>query len=222
MFIFRVLRGVGIGAVGVSAVVEIIRFNSGAEDTGRYVRVGLLLFIICYGLSSLERSIETVRLGVKAEVISHLAYQDGLTELGNRTLFNERLAALEEQKQKGQLEIAITMFDVNDLKKVNDQMGHQYGDQLIIKAAGILVNTQLENSEIIRTDGNEFLIYLIGYSDRQVNTYVNKISKEMKNLPHEFGAAVGFSMITDEIKTLDDAINEATLEMISDKEENKA
>ena len=46
-----------------------------------------------------------------------------------------------------------------------------------------------------------------------------KLEKEMKSLPHEFGAAIGYSMITDEIKTLDDAINEATLEMITNKEE---
>ena len=43
----------------------------------------------------------------------------------------------------------------------------------------------------------------------------------MKSLTHEFGAAVGFSMITDAIKTLDDAINEATLEMITNKEDYK-
>ena len=43
----------------------------------------------------------------------------------------------------------------------------------------------------------------------------------MKSLPHEFGAAVGYSMITDEIKSLDDAINEATIEMIASKEEYK-
>ena len=106
-------------------------------------------------------------------------------------------------------------------RNVNDNYGHEEGDQLIIKAAGILVNTQLENSEIIRTDGNEFLIYLVGYSERQISTYTKKLSKEMKNLPHEFGAALGFSMITDEIKTLDDAINEATLEMITNKEDYK-
>ena len=43
----------------------------------------------------------------------------------------------------------------------------------------------------------------------------------MKKLPHEFGAGVGYSMILDEIKTLDDAINEATLEMIANKEDYK-
>ena len=116
---------------------------------------------------------------------------------------------------------AIVMVDLNNVKYVNDNYGHEEGDQLIIKAASILVNTQLENSEIIRTDGNEFLIYLIGYSERQIAMYAKKLTKEMRNLPHEFGAAIGYSMIKDEIKTIDDAINEATLEMITNKEEYK-
>ena len=115
----------------------------------------------------------------------------------------------------------IVIVDLNNVKYINDNYGHEAGDELIIKAATILVNTQLENSEIIRTDGNEFLVYLIGYSEKQIATYTKKLSKELKNLPHEFGAAIGFSMITDEIKTLDDAINEATLEMITNKEEYK-
>ena len=61
---------------------------------------------------------------------------------------------------------AIVMVDLNNVKYVNDNYGHSEGDNLIIKAAALLVNTQLENSEIIRTDGNEFLIYLIGYIER--------------------------------------------------------
>ena len=44
------------------------------------------------------------------------------------------------------------------------------------------------------------------------------VEKEMKNLPHDFGASVGYSMIEDDIKTLDDAINEATLEMMTKKQ----
>ena len=45
--------------------------------------------------------------------------------------------------------------------------------------------------------------------------------KEFKNLPYEHGAAIGYSMITDGMKTIDDAINEATLEMRTDKEDYK-
>ena len=110
------------------------------------------------------------------------------------------------------------MVDLNNVKYVNDNYGHEEGDDLIIKAAGILVNTQLENSEIIRTDGNEFLIYLVGYSEQQIATYSKKIAKEFKSLPYGFGASVGYSMIFDNIKTIDDAMNEAMIDMQSDKE----
>lgn len=49
----------------------------------------------------------------------------------------------------------------------------------------------------------------------------NKIlAKEFEKLPYGFGAAIGYSVIDDEIKTIDDAINEATIEMRMDKEKN--
>ena len=82
------------------------------------------------------------------------------------------------------------------------------------------INTQLEKSEIIRTAGNEFLIYLIGYNKNQINTYISKLSKEFEKLPYGFGAAIGYSMIEDEIKTVEDAINEASISMRNDKEQN--
>ena len=154
----------------------------------------------------------------RVKITDRHKYTDMLTSLKNRNYLNVKMSEWEECNVFPQ---SIVMVDLNNVKYVNDNYGHEEGDQLIIKAAGILVNTQLENSEIIRTDGNEFLIYLVGYNDRQISAYTKKLSKEMRNLPHEFGAAVGYSMITDEIKTLDDAINEATLEMITNKEEYK-
>ena len=59
---------------------------------------------------------------------------------------------------------------------------------------------------------------MVGYDERQVVSYIRKIYKELNELPYNFGAAIGFSMIVDDIKTIDDAINEATLEMRSVKE----
>lgn len=154
----------------------------------------------------------------KIKITDRHKYTDILTSLKNRNYLNVKMKEWEDCEVFPQ---AIVIADLNNVKYVNDNYGHEEGDQLIIKAAGILVNTQLENSEIVRTDGNEFLIYLVGYSERQISTYTKKLSKEMKNLPHEFGAAIGYSMITDEIKTIDDAINEATLEMITNKEDYK-
>ena len=142
-------------------------------------------------------------------------YTDLLTGLKNRNYLNKRVPEWEASKVYPQ---AIVMIDLNNIKYINDNYGHEEGDNVIIKSASILVNSQLENTEIIRTDGNEFLVYLVGYSEKQVATYALKLEKEMKALPHEFGACVGYSMIFDEIKSLDDAINEATLEMMSQKQ----
>ena len=174
--------------------------------------IPLIVLVVTYLVIKKKKEVK------KIKTTDRHKYTDMLTSLKNRNYLNAKMSEWESSKVFPQ---AIVMVDLNNVKYVNDNYGHEEGDQLIIKAAGILVNTQLENSEVIRTDGNEFLIYLVGYSDRQISTYTKKLEKEMKSLPHEFGAAVGYSMITDEIKTLDDAINEATLEMITSKEEYK-
>ena len=186
---------------------------------GKVTRYSLLVltgFIIILYL--VYRSTKRIKITRKIKKEDKMKFIDQLTSLKNRNYLNVKMREWEECEVFPQ---SIVMVDLNNVKYVNDNYGHEEGDQLIIKAASILVNTQLENSEIIRTDGNEFLIYLIGYSERQISTYTKKLTKEMKNLPHEFGAAIGYSMITDEIKTLDDAINEATLEMITNKEDYK-
>lgn len=145
-------------------------------------------------------------------------YTDMLTSLKNRNYLNLNLDTWNKNRTYPQ---AVIIVDLNNIKYVNDNYGHEEGDELIIKAAAMLVNTQLENSEIIRTDGNEFLVYLVGYSEHQIEIYTKKMAKEFKNLPYNFGAALGYSMIVDDIKTVDDAINEATLQMRINKGEYK-
>ncbi len=161
--LFRILRGVGLGSIGITSTIDIIRFYFGSySDNGRYVRLGLLIFIICYGGSSLEKSIDTFRMGAKAEVISRLAYQDGLTELGNRTAFDECLEQVELDRQREHIEIGIAMFDVNNLKAINDMIGHQMGDQLIKSAADILRNSYGKEGQCFRVGGDEFVAIITG------------------------------------------------------------
>ena len=74
-----------------------------------------------------------------------------------------------------------------------------------------------DNSDVMRTDGNEFLIYLVGFTQKQVTNYIHKLNKEFKKLPYEYGAEFGYSMINDSIKTIEDAILEATEEMKKQK-----
>lgn len=195
-----------------ASILEDSTFEQAYTIALAIVFIPLTILVIIYLVYKQKRKIKKVKTTERHK------YTDMLTSLKNRNYLNAKMPEWEASEVYPQ---AIVMVDLNNVKFVNDNFGHEEGDQLIIRAAGILVNTQLENSEIIRTDGNEFLVYLVGYSERQVDTYAKKLAKEMKALPHEFGAAVGYSMIQDKIKTLDDAINEATIEMIANKEDLK-
>jgi diguanylate cyclase (GGDEF)-like protein len=116
---------------------------------------------------------------------------------------------------------AMIVIDLNDLKNINNELGYQEGDLVIKAAANILINNQLKNTDIMRTDGNEYLIYLVGYQEKQIVSYIRKLYKEFKNLPYEHGAAIGYSMITNDMKTIEDAINESVDDMRKKKEETE-
>lgn len=146
-----------------------------------------------------------------------LKYIDSLTSLKNRAYLNSKVEEWDESEVYPQ---CVVVVDLNNIAYINDNYGREEGDKIILEAANILITSQLPNTEIIRTDGNEFLIYLVGYPEKTVITYLRKLNRLFKNLDHGFGAAIGYSMIMDAIKTFDDAVNEATIDMRNSKDTN--
>lgn len=140
---------------------------------------------------------------------------DPLTSLKNRNYLNYNIDKWDDNKVYPQ---SIIVIDLNDLKQVNNEFGYQEGDTVIKAAANILINNQLKNTDILRTDGNEFIIYMVGYPEEQVVLYMRKLYKLMKELPHEKGATLGYSMILNDIKLIEDAINDAVLDIKKTKE----
>ena len=140
---------------------------------------------------------------------------DPLTSLKNRNYLNYNIDKWDDNKVYPQ---SIIVIDLNDLKQVNNEFGYQEGDAVIKAAANILINNQLKNTDILRTDGNEFIIYMVGYPEEQVVLYMRKLYKLMKELPHEKGATLGYSMILNDIKLIEDAINDAVLDIKKSKE----
>lgn len=144
-----------------------------------------------------------------------LKYIDAMTSLKNRAYLNRKIKEWDDNIIYPQ---AFVIVDLNNIKDINDSHGHEEGDMVIKKAASILIVNQEANTDIVRTDGNEFLVYMVGYDEKKVVAYTRMIYKELKELPYGYGAAIGYSMIMDDIKTVDDAINEATLDMRNKKE----
>lgn len=187
--------------------------------SNKFIRNSLIAIGILALATIIFKIIKALKPKRKIDNISRedkLRYIDMLTSLKNRNYLNDYMEKWDSSEIYPQ---AIIIADLNNIAYINDNYGHEEGDKVIKCAANILINTQMENTEIIRTNGNEFLIYLVEYDEKQVLTYIRKLNKEFKDLEHGFGAAIGYSMINDGIKTIDDAINEATLDMRNNKEE---
>ena len=179
--------------------------------------IGVVIATICVFLgfkSTKPKKKQKVKSNLSKE--DKIKYIDMLTSLKNRNYLNDNI---EKWDSTGVYPQTVVIIDLNNIAYINDNYGHAEGDKIIGEAANILINTQLPNTEIIRTNGNEFLVYMVGYEEKQVISYTKKLTKEFKLLTHGFGAAIGYSMITDAIKTVDDAINEATTDMKEQKEE---
>ena len=142
-----------------------------------------------------------------------LYYFDAMTNLKNRNFLNDNIDFWSSTKVYPQ---AIVVIDINKLKVLNDKIGHEAGDNQIKAVAGILIKTQRDNSEIMRTDGDEFMVYLVGYEERKVISYIHKLNREFaSSLPNkDYGVSIGYKMILSEEMTIDDAINDS-LNMIN-------
>lgn len=191
-----------------------VRSGTILGKVAKYSLLVIILFIIIIYL--VYRSTKRIKIVKKIKKEDKLKYIDQLTSLKNRNYLNENISNWNKNTIYPQATIII---DLNQVRNINDTMGYEQGDAQIKAAANVLIKTQLDNTDIMRTDGNEYLIYLVGYQEKQVVSYIRKLYKEFKNLPYEHGAAIGYSMITNEMKTIEDAINESVEDMRNKKEE---
>ena len=174
------------------------------------VLISLVIIFILY------KSTKKVKISKKIKKEDKMKYIDQLTSLKNRNYLNENIANWNKNTIYPQATIII---DLNQVQVINDTLGYEQGDSQIKAAANILIKTQLDNSDIMRTDGNEFLIYLVNYQEKQIISYIRKLYKEFKTLPYPYGAAIGYSMIKSDTKTIEDSINESVEDMKNKKEE---
>lgn len=189
-----------------------VRTGSILGMIAKYILITLAVFAIIFII--FYKSSKRIKVAKKIKKENKMKFIDQLTSLKNRNYLNEYINNWNNNTIYPQTMIVI---DLNNIQFINDTLGYEEGDKQIKAAANILIKTQLDNSDIMRTDGNEFLVYLVGYTQKQVTNYIHKLNKEFKKLPYEYGAEFGYSQIFDNIKTIEDAILEATEEMKKQK-----
>ena len=99
------------------------------------------------------------------DLIWHQANYDALTDLPNRRLFRDRLQAETRRAHRNQRRLAILFIDLDHFKDVNDSLGHDQGDQLLIEAARRILGCVRDSDTVARMGGDEFVITLLDVTE---------------------------------------------------------
>lgn len=113
----------------------------------------------------------TNRKQAEAE-IQQMAYHDSLTGLPNRKLFSDRMGVALAQARRDQKGVAVIMLDLDNFKDVNDTLGHDVGDRLLIAAAERLSAALRKSDTVARFGGDEFVLVLPDLKGEEDVTHV--------------------------------------------------
>lgn len=96
-------------------------------------------------------------------------FLDALTKVKSNAAYREKIAELQEEIDAGGAEFGLVMADINLLKQINDQFGHEFGDEYIIGAVDRICEV-FAHSPVYRIGGDEFVVILTGedYANREV------------------------------------------------------
>ncbi len=159
----RTLSYPAIIVLTISVLTALSKYYFGTHgDYTLYIRIAILCFLFCLILYQLNQVADLFAKGLKSDMIHTMALTDYLTGLYNRTAFAEHKKLFYNAMIEQQIPIGIIQFDVNNLKSMNDNFGHERGDELIKLTADGLRNSFQRFGRCYRMGGDEFLVVLTG------------------------------------------------------------
>jgi len=157
--------------------------------------------------------------------IVHQAYYDELTDLPNRRLFNERLAAALDMARRREWTAVVMFLDLDRFKTINDTLGHDIGDRLLISVAQRLTAVIRQEDLVARMGGDEFTLLLPQIEQRHDAVLVaNKILQALSDPVivegHELyvTSSIGIALFPEDGKSADELMKNADSAMYQSKE----
>lgn len=129
-----------------------------------------------------------IRYGAEKRVAEHLAVTDHLTGIANRRGLNDKLTEEHARTQRYGGRFSILMLDLDRFKQINDQHGHQAGDQILRELATLLQEECREADTVGRWGGEEFMAILPQIGVHDATEAASRIRKAIAN--HEFHDAL--------------------------------
>ena len=191
----------------VSSVADVeLEFSETAGEDTRWYQARMVPLVdadgLLTGVLSSSRDISDLK---RAEIgLAHQALHDSLTGLANRVLFLERLGLAIARLERLPGTLAVLFIDLDHFKEVNDGLGHEAGDRLLIQVANRLLKLSRRSDTLARFGGDEFVLLcdrLAEDEDVRVigERLVRTLAEPFHDGPHELvvSASIGIFVIED-------------------------
>ncbi len=195
-----------------------------------YQFADLILELEKYMKNLFETSKELDETKHQANLMNELAHTDSLTGIRNKTSYDNEIERLDRKIARGYRDFGIVMIDLNYLKVINDNYGHEKGD-IALKKLSEMINAVFENSSVYRIGGDEFVVIVEHHDYKNVmplvdllNTSIDTVSISSDLEPWEkISAAVGFALYDERIdRNFSSVFTRADKAMYERKKEMKA
>jgi diguanylate cyclase (GGDEF)-like protein/PAS domain S-box-containing protein len=161
----------------------------------------------------------------KAEArIAYMAHHDGLTNLANRELYQDRLKQALEQSQPGNKRVAVLCVDLDLFKNVNDSFGHPIGDRLLRLVADRLRSQVVGNNLAARLGGDEFAVILASdVSPNEASDFADRLIKilsagyDIDGVEVVIGASIGIALSPGDGDTSEELMRNADMALYQAK-----
>jgi len=160
--------------------------------------------------------------------LSHIAYFDSLTGLPNRNMFRDRLEMCLAKARRNHSQFGVLFLDLDHFKQVNDTLGHQMGDKLLISVA-LRLRAELRTSDTLcRIGGDEFIVIsdaidsvkdLENLSEKILQIFRKPI--QLGNVEVIPGVSIGICIYPDHTQDLDEMIKMADTAMYAAKSQGR-
>lgn len=163
---------------------------------------------------------ETARqLKIKINYINNLAFSDKLTGIKNNTAYLQEVAYIKNDILQNKANFALFVIDANGLKFINDNYGHELGNELIIKVTQMIAEV-FGSEHVYRIGGDEFAVILYNGTDAECETYEKQFEEILMNQKGKIwaSASIGHAVFNEKMDSnFESVFNRADEDMYGNK-----